>query len=720
MKKFFLLLKTFFVIGVVYAQQGVAITTDGTSPDNSAMLDIKSTSKGILIPRMTVAQRTAIASPANGLLIYQTDGTTGFYFYNGIAWTSISATTGPLTGWATTGNAATDSLVNFIGTTDNKPLIGKVNGEQVFRFSPIVQSTSLGYMAGKVNTGNENTFLGWQAGKSNTTGDGNIFIGHYAGWVNTTGRQNLFLGNYSGINNTTGNYNQFIGFQSGQYNTTGTENTFSGYQSGQSNTTGVKNYFSGMYSGNNNTTGSYNHFEGYKAGGHNTTGTGNYFSGYLAGFNNSTAGNNQFIGFYAGYSNTTGINNLFIGSNAGQANTTGDNNFFLGNGAGFNNTLGYVNHFVGNSAGVNNTTGNLNQFEGKEAGYSNTTGSQNYFSGYFAGFSNLNGNQNYFSGYGAGSGNNSGNYNHFTGFNAGYNNTASYNYFSGYKAGYLNTTGTTNHFEGYLAGYSNTTGGENHFSGFAAGYKNNNGGSNTYLGYQSGHENISGSGNVMIGHLAGYNETGSNKLYISNSSTANPLIYGDFANQVVKLTANLQVKKGLDNNNPVLRLTDMGSHDMRVIYESVSYPYYWATISSGDEINSTPDFSFFYSHYAENAGRPFVIMSNGDAEVGGTLYQLSDQRLKKNINSITGSLNKIKQLRPVTYNWINSAKDSTEQIGFIAQEVEQVFPQVVKTNKNGYKTVAYSSMIPELVEAIKEQQQQIDELKKMVEQLVKK
>src|SRR6478735_5879720 len=117
MKKIFFLLKTIFIFSIAYTQQGVAITTDGTSPDNSAMLDIKSTAKGILIPRMTVAQRT----------------------------------------------------------------------------------------------GNENTFLGWQAGKSNTTGDGNIFLGHYAGWVNTTGRQNLFLGNYDGTNNTTGNYNQFIG-----------------------------------------------------------------------------------------------------------------------------------------------------------------------------------------------------------------------------------------------------------------------------------------------------------------------------------------------------------------------------------------------------------------------------------------------------------------------------------------------------------------------------
>src|SRR4029078_12894801 len=182
MKKIFLLLKTFFFIGVVYAQQGVAITTDGTSPDNSAMLDIKSTSKGILIPRMTVAQRTAIASPANGLLIYQTDGTTGFYFYNGIAWTPISATAGPLTGWATTGNAATDSLVNFIGTIDNKPLIGKVNGQQAFCFSPTNTATLFGYKAGKNNTGILNTFFGYQAGLSNTTGFANLFMGNSSGY----------------------------------------------------------------------------------------------------------------------------------------------------------------------------------------------------------------------------------------------------------------------------------------------------------------------------------------------------------------------------------------------------------------------------------------------------------------------------------------------------------------------------------------------------------
>lgn len=63
--------------------QNVGISTDSSTPDNSAMLDVKSTEKGMLIPRMTMAQRNLIASPATGLLVYQTDGTSGFYFNQG-------------------------------------------------------------------------------------------------------------------------------------------------------------------------------------------------------------------------------------------------------------------------------------------------------------------------------------------------------------------------------------------------------------------------------------------------------------------------------------------------------------------------------------------------------------------------------------------------------------------------------------------------------------
>jgi microcystin-dependent protein len=67
----------------------VAINTDGTAPGASAMLDVKSTTKGMLIPRMTAAQRGAIASPAAGLMVYQTDAPTGFYSYNGTAWKMV-------------------------------------------------------------------------------------------------------------------------------------------------------------------------------------------------------------------------------------------------------------------------------------------------------------------------------------------------------------------------------------------------------------------------------------------------------------------------------------------------------------------------------------------------------------------------------------------------------------------------------------------------------
>ena len=64
----------------------LSINTDGTAPDASAMLDVKSTTSGILTPRMTTAQRIAIATPGNGLLVFQTDGTAGFYYYTGGAW----------------------------------------------------------------------------------------------------------------------------------------------------------------------------------------------------------------------------------------------------------------------------------------------------------------------------------------------------------------------------------------------------------------------------------------------------------------------------------------------------------------------------------------------------------------------------------------------------------------------------------------------------------
>src|ERR1700744_4131346 len=72
--------------------QGVAVNADGSAADASAMLDVKSTTKGLLTPRMTSAQRTGITAPAVGLLVYQTDAPEGFYYNSASGWVMIPTT----------------------------------------------------------------------------------------------------------------------------------------------------------------------------------------------------------------------------------------------------------------------------------------------------------------------------------------------------------------------------------------------------------------------------------------------------------------------------------------------------------------------------------------------------------------------------------------------------------------------------------------------------
>ncbi len=116
------------------AQQNVGIGTN--SPHPTALLELYSTSKGLLIPRMTQAERDAISSPATGLLIYQTDNNPGFYYWNGTAWIPLlSSSSGSGLFWSLTGNAGTNPATNFLGTTDNQPLVIKVNNQQTFRFN---------------------------------------------------------------------------------------------------------------------------------------------------------------------------------------------------------------------------------------------------------------------------------------------------------------------------------------------------------------------------------------------------------------------------------------------------------------------------------------------------------------------------------------------------------------------------------------------------------
>ena len=109
-----------------YAQ--VAINTDGTSPNASAMLDVKSTDAGILIPRLTATQRDAISSPATGLLVYVTDNNI-FYFYSGSSWEPIISGNDGDEDWIISGNDMYSYPSGNVGigtTTPNEKL--EVNG----------------------------------------------------------------------------------------------------------------------------------------------------------------------------------------------------------------------------------------------------------------------------------------------------------------------------------------------------------------------------------------------------------------------------------------------------------------------------------------------------------------------------------------------------------------------------------------------------------------
>ena len=386
-----LALAVLFAAGSLAAQaQGVGVGT--TAPDASAALDIVSSTKGALLPRLTSIQRGNIANPATGLLVFQTDAPMGFYYNAG-------TTTTPQ--WQLL-NPAGDNLGNHTATqalnlgtyalTGTGANLGTTRGVGI--------RADGGLNIGQNTTGN-NIYLGYQAGQSNTTGINNQFSGYNSGLSNTTGSNNQFSGNQSGQNTTTGSNNQFSGFQSGYSNTMGSNNLFSGYQSGYSNTTGPNTPSLGPGSSLPNTTGSDNLFSGYQSGYSNTTGSRNLFSGSSSGF-----------------SNTTGIQNLFNGYNSGYRNTSGSDNLFSGAGSGYSNTTGYNNLFSGTASGQSNTTGSNNLFSGYSSGNGNTTGSNNLFSGYSSGYRNTSGNYNLFSGYSSGLANTTGSNNTAVGSNA--------------------------------------------------------------------------------------------------------------------------------------------------------------------------------------------------------------------------------------------------------------------------------------------------------------
>ncbi|NOS91569.1 MAG: hypothetical protein HOP30_06580, partial [Cyclobacteriaceae bacterium] len=280
--------------------QAMRITQNGnvsigaTSAATTAALDIQSTSKGLLIPRLTTAQRDAIPTPDLGLMIYNTS-TSAFNYYNGGSWGPV----GGGSGWGLTGNAGTNPATNFIGTTDNVALLFKTNNLNSGLIDPLTSSAFFGYRAGESNTASGNAAFGTNALLTNTSGAGNTAFGTSALEGNTTAANNTAFGFRSLASNSTGDTNTGVGSLALQVNTTGFQNTAFGYGSL----------------------------------GNNTTGLANTAIGHTSLFSNINGGLNTALGIQALTANTSGSNNTAVGTTALQTNTTGSGNTVIGYGA---------------------------------------------------------------------------------------------------------------------------------------------------------------------------------------------------------------------------------------------------------------------------------------------------------------------------------------------------------------------------------------------------
>ncbi|MDC0231250.1 hypothetical protein OAK19_04730, partial [Aureispira] len=357
------------------AQEGVAINNTNSNPDASAMLDITSTIKGLLIPRMTEVQKNGISNPANGLLIYQTNGATqGFYFYDGSVsvWKQISSDGD----WTVDGsgnmtNANIGTVTVSVDANINGLTVGRGSGNQAL-------NSAFGNNALANNTtGIRNTAIGYNSLRSNTTGGWNTATGTSALYSNTTGGGNTATGFQTLYSNTTGINNTATGYQALRSNTIGGWNTAFGYGALRSNTSGNDNYASGFFALYSNTTGESNTASGRSTLYSNTTGDYNVASGPYTLYSNTTGGSNIATGYQALYSNTVGTNNVASGFRSLYSNTTGLYNISTGTYALYSNTTGIGNVATGYQALRSNTTGLDNVASGFHALYSNTSGLYN-------------------------------------------------------------------------------------------------------------------------------------------------------------------------------------------------------------------------------------------------------------------------------------------------------------------------------------------------------
>jgi len=738
MKKSLLLVAFVLLITSSLTAQ-VAINTTGDNPDPSAILDLQSTTKGFLVPRVTSAERNLIGTTQSGLLVYDLT-TESFWYYDNTQAGWVDMGSGPgVTSINDLSDAISDDYSVFLGKysgvsddgTNNNTGVGSYS---LFSVTSGANNVAVGrFSLGFTTTASNNIAIGYGAAYNNTTGYSNVALGT-SSLIRNTNRSNLVaigdsalfnngngaiysyeatantaVGSKALYANTRGYLNTAMGFNALYSNTTGRQNTAIGYKSQELTTIGYNNTAIGDLSLTSNTTGYYNTAIGSNSMGDNTFG-----------FNNTGVG----IGSLR--KNTEGDRNVGVGSSALSENLTGNDNTALGSYAGKgvegNSVSGCV--FIGYSAGENNTNDNklfidnsntstpliggdfsTNQVDingtikitggspgankvltSDAVGLASWTTPTTYASSINDLTDGIYDNASLFMGYLCGANDDGGNYNLGVGREAlttittGLHNTA-----VGYKA-LATCNSDDNTAVGINALRYTTSGTQNTSMGMNALQNNTIGSHNTGVGYEALKTNTEGSENTAFGQAALY----------SNTSGA--------ANAAFGFNANYHNTIGLENTacgeNSLYNNTS-GGGNVAIGYGALenNVTGHWNTaighsayVASGSYLNST---AIGYNSPI-NGSNQIHLGNTSITEIKGqvSFTTYSDGRIKENVKENVKGLDFILKLRPVTYH-INLDEENrilgiTDKVnlpnkydiervlktGFIAQEVEAAAREV--------------------------------------------
>mgnify|MGYP005992412703 CR=1 FL=1 len=534
-------------------------------------------------------------------------------------------------------------------------------------------NTAVGYQAGDVlTTGGSNTLLGHSAGGSITTGYFNTLIGASAGASSGATKQGRTIVGASAGQYNNGDNNTAVGFGALQYgsntnavaigqqaahtgggssavhigyragrNTTGNNNVTIGYDAGlgvQFTSTFADTVAVGYQALTALTTGAQNTAVGYQAGDALTTGANNTLVGYAAG-TALTGSSNAIFGNSAGTAMTSGTGNVVVGSYAGGNMNTNINTVAIGNGADAVATTNYgvavgasakVNGSavaVGYQALTNITTGAGNTAVGYQAGAALTTGGSNTLFGYQAGQNLTDQARNVAIGDGAMSTSVNGYDNTAVGHDALYSLSSVFNNNVAIgKDAARSVTGTSGSV--FVGGSASTVSNANVNSvtvigwsaqtkedGVSVGRQSVGGTSTVTVGRSAG--NSSSDSSVFLGYQAGSSETGDNKLYIENSNSTTPLIYGEFDNDILRVNGSFEVTGGLTADDGSLTAAGDYGKGAEVWYQGTSTP----TAGSVYYLDSSGNWANTDASAVATAKGMLSVSAGADSDVDGMVIK---------------------------------------------------------------------------------------------------